>query len=225
MKLRTNAEYKIFVEEIKQRVRDSQYAAFRAVNKELVALYWDIGKRIVDKQNNLGWGKAVVENLAIDLQKEFPGIRGFSADNLWRMRKFYVQFAKNSKLAPLVQEISWAKIIVIMESCKNDEEREFYIRMTKKFGWTKDVLIHQIENQSYEKTLLNQTSFDKTVPAKIRNQAKLAVRLSRMNIRSISLNLEMNTWKTNLSGSLWQMSGGFCWRWADTFVLSLISTE
>lgn len=176
MKLKANAEYKIFVEEIKQRVRDSQYAALRAVNKELVVLYRDIGQKIVDKQNKLGWGKAVVENLAVDLQKEFPGIRGFSADNLWRMRKFYLQFANNTKLAPLVQEISWAKIIVIMESCKNEAEREFYIRMTKKFGWTKDVLIHQIENQSYEKMLLNQTNFDKTVPAKIRNQAKLAVK-------------------------------------------------
>ncbi len=211
MKLRTNAEYKIFVEEIKQRVRDSQYAALRAVNKELVVLYRDIGQKIVDKQNKLGWGKAVVENLAVDLQKEFPGIRGFSADNLWRMRKFYLQFANNTKLAPMVQEISWAKIIVIMESCKNEAEKEFYISMTKKFGWTKDVLIHQIGNeafytprvktrgiqvrlhsrgryprlkrrgicrgnQSYEKMLLNQTNFDKTVPAKIRNQAKLAVR-------------------------------------------------
>lgn len=176
MKLRINAEYKIFVEEIKQRVRDSQYAALRAVNKELVALYWDIGKKIVDRQNRLGWGKAVVENLAVDLQKEFPGIRGFSADNLWRMRKFYVQFEKDAKLAPLVQEISWTKIVVIMESCKDVCEREFYINMTKRFSWTKDVLIHQIENQSFRKALLNQTSFDKTVPAKIRNQAKLAVK-------------------------------------------------
>lgn len=62
-----------------------------------------------------------------------------------------------------------------MESCKDVCEREFYINMTKKFSWTKDVLIHQIENQSFRKALLNQTSFDKTVPAKIRNQAKLAV--------------------------------------------------
>lgn len=176
MKLRTNAEYKIFAEEIKRRVRDSQYAALIVVNKELVVLYRDIGQKIVDKQNKLGWGKAVVENLAIDLQKEFPGVRGFSADNLWRMRKFYLQFVNNTKLAPLVQEISWAKIIVIMESCKNEAEMEFYISMTKKFGWTKDVLIHQIENQSYKKMLLNQTNFDKTVPAKIRNQAKLAVK-------------------------------------------------
>ncbi len=176
MKLKMNMEYRAFVEDIKQRVRDAQYAALKAVNKALVTLYWDIGKRIVEKQEKLGWGKAVVESLAVDLQKEFPGIRGFSADNLWRMRKFYVQFEGNTKLAPMVQEISWAKIVVIMESCKDVHEREFYIAMTKKFGWTKDVLIHQIENQSYEKTLLNQTSFDKTVPAKIRNQAKLAVK-------------------------------------------------
>lgn len=176
MKLKMNMEYRAFVEDIKQRVRDAQYAALKAVNKELVTLYWDIGKRIVEKQEKLGWGKAVVENLAVDLQKEFPGIRGFSADNLWRMRKFYVQFKGNTKLAPMVQEISWTKIVVIMESCKDVREREFYINMAKKFGWTKDVLMHQIENQSFQKALLNQTSFDKTVPAKIRNQAKLAVK-------------------------------------------------
>ena len=176
MKLKLDREYKSFLEDIKERVRASQYEALKAVNKELITLYWDIGKRIVEKQEKLGWGKAVVENLAVDLQKEFPGIRGFSADNLWRMRKFYVQFEGDAKLAPLVQEISWTKIVVIMESCKDVREREFYINMTKKFGWTKDVLIHHIENQSFQKVLLNQTSFDKTVPAKIRNQAKLAVK-------------------------------------------------
>ena len=84
-------------------------------------------------------------------------------------------FRDNKKLAPLVQEISWAKNIIIMEKCKDDLEREFYIRMTKKFGWSKDVLIHQVENQSYEKYLLNQTNFDKSVPEKYRHQAKLAV--------------------------------------------------
>lgn len=176
MKLKLEREYKLFFEDIKARVRASQYEALKAVNKELIALYWDIGKRIVEKQEKLGWGKAVVENLAVDLQKEFPGIKGFSADNLWRMRKFYVQFNENAKLAPMVQEISWTKIVVIMESCKDAREREFYISMARKFGWTKNVLIHQIENQSYEKTFLNQTSFNKTVLVKIRNQAKLAVK-------------------------------------------------
>ncbi len=80
------------------------------------------------------------------------------------------------KLQPLVAEIGWTHNLIIMEKCKNDLEREFYIRMTKKFGWTKDVLIHQIENQTYEKTLLGQTNFDQTLPEDIRNQAKLAVK-------------------------------------------------
>ena len=176
MKLKTNMEYKAFVEDIKQRVRDAQYAALRAVNNELITLYWDIGKRIVDKQNKMGWGKAIVETLAKDLQKEFPGMQGFSAQNLWRMKQFFQAYSGNAKLSPLVREIGWTHNMIILMNCKNDTEREFYITMTKKFGWTKDVLIHQIENQSYEKTILNQTSFDKTVPAKIRNQAKMAVK-------------------------------------------------
>ena len=176
MKIRTNAEYKTFVEEIKQRVRDSQYAALRVVNRELIDLYWDIGKKIIEKQKKIGWGKAVVENLAADLQKAFPGIRGFSAQNLWRMKQFYQTYKDNKKLSPLVREIGWTHNVVIMMKCKDDDTQEFYIKMTKKFGWTKDLLIHQIENKSYQKTLLNQTNFKKTIPAKIRNQAKLAVK-------------------------------------------------
>ncbi len=168
--------YHGFIENIKSRIRSAQYEALKAVNKELISLYWDIGRRIAQEQQERGWGKSVVGNLALDLQKEFPGIRGFSTDNLWRMRKFYLHFNDNPKLAPMVQEISWTKIIVIMEGCQNDPEREFYISMTKKFGWTKNVLIHQIENQSYEKRLISQTNFDKTVSAQIRAQAKIAVK-------------------------------------------------
>lgn len=86
------------------------------------------------------------------------------------------QYDGKPKLQLLVAEISWVKNLVIMECCKDDLEREFYIKMTKKYGWTKDVLIHQIENQSYKKTLMGQTNFDKAVPAKIRDQAKLAIK-------------------------------------------------
>ena len=169
-------DYAEFVRQIKERIRSAQYEALKAVNKEHIALYWDIGKMIVEKQEKLGWGKAIVENLSVDLQKEFPGVQGFSRDNLWRMRKFYLHYKDNTKLAPLVQEISWTKNIIILESCKDDLEREFYNRMTRKMGWTKPVLIHQIENQTYEKTLINQTNFDKTVPDEIRQQASLAVK-------------------------------------------------
>ena len=107
---------------------------------------------------------------------EFPGVQGFSVQNLWYMRQFYLAYHNHPKLQPLVGEISWAKHLVVMARCKDDLEREFYIRMTKKFGWTKNVLIHQIECQSYRATLLGQTNFDRALTPKLRAQAKLAMK-------------------------------------------------
>jgi len=166
------AEYKTFFKEIKERIYKAQYDALKSVNRELTNLYWDIGKSIVAKQEKLGWGKAIVETLAQDLQKEFPGMQGFSCANLWRMRNFYLSYRLNGKLAPLVREISWTKNVIIMERCKDDIRREFYIKMAKKFGWTKDVLINQLEAGAFERYMANQTNFDKAVPEKYRHQAK-----------------------------------------------------
>lgn len=92
------------------------------------------------------------------------------------MKNFYESYVDDEILAPLVREIGWSHNIVILEKCKDPLQREFYIRMTKRYGWTKNVLIHQIENKSYEKYLLNQTNFDQTVSEKYRKQAKLAVK-------------------------------------------------
>lgn len=169
-------EYKNLLSEIKQRIKSAQYEALRAVNKELISLYWDIGKAINDRQKGQTWGKSIVEQLAKDLQNEFPGISGFSSSNLWRMYNFYRYYAQNTKLAPMAREIGWTHNIIIMEKCHDDQEREFYIRMARKYGWTKIVLTHQIENRTYEKTLLNQTNFEKNLPKGIKEQAKLAVR-------------------------------------------------
>ena len=172
----TTTDYAKLLGEIKERIRTAQYEALKAVNKELIALYWDIGKAIIERQKGKSWGKSVVERLAADLQQEFPGIGGFSARNIWRMREFFLTYWENEKLSPMVAEIGWTHNLIILEQCKDDLKREFYIRMTRKFGWTKNVLIHHIENQTYEKTLLNQTNFDQTVSPEIRNQAKLAVK-------------------------------------------------
>lgn len=169
-------DYTALLGEIKLRVRSAQYAALRAVNKELISLYWDIGGMIVERRQLEGWGRSVVEQLAGDLQAEFPGISGFSAANLWRMRQFYEAYAGSEKLAQLVREIGWGHNIVIMEKCKDDLAREFYVRMTRKFGWSRSVLVHQIENQSYEKTLLSQTNFAETLPAALSPHAALAVK-------------------------------------------------
>jgi predicted nuclease of restriction endonuclease-like (RecB) superfamily len=168
--------YQGLLVEVKERIRSAQYAALKAVNQELIALYWDIGQLIVDRQQAAGWGKSVVEQLAKDIQSEFPGISGFSIANLWRMRSFYLGYAEKTNLAPLVREIGWTHNLAILEKCKDDLEREFYLRMTRKFGWTKNVLIHQIDNQTYEKTLINQTNFDNTLTSEIIHQAKLAIK-------------------------------------------------
>ena len=92
------------------------------------------------------------------------------------MRQFYQEYHESLNLQPLVGEIGWAHNLAIMGKCKDPLEREFYLRMTRKFGWTKNVLIHQIENQSYEKSLLGQNNFDKTLPPELRDQAHLAIK-------------------------------------------------
>ena len=204
--------YGEFINNIKELIYKHQYEAMKQVNKELIQLYWEVGEEIFIRQQEQGWGKSVVEVLSKELQKEFPGVSGYSTTNLWRMRNFYLEFSRNtnlppsvgeiqnlnlpplvgemensnlapslreiqkSKLPPQVAEISWSKNCVIIEKCKDPLEREFYIRITKKFGWTKDVLINNIENQAYEKYLTNQTNFDETVPEKYKKQAKLAVK-------------------------------------------------
>jgi predicted nuclease of restriction endonuclease-like (RecB) superfamily len=168
--------YPALLKEIKERIRSAQYEALKAVNKELVTLYWDIGQMIVTRQFTEKKGMAVVERLSGDLQIGFPGISGFSTRNIWYMREFYQAYSGNAKMQPLVAEIGWTHNLIIMSRCDSELEREFYIRMTKRHGWSKNTLKSQIENQTYEKTMMNQTNFELALPSGISNQARLAVK-------------------------------------------------
>lgn len=170
------AGYNEFLHEVKNHIRQRQYQALRAANKELLALYWWLGEAISRRQAEQSWGKAVVETLARDLQAEFPGRNGFSAQNLWLMRQFFNEYSDKPKLQPLVGEISWSHNLLIMARCKDDLEREFYLRATARFGWTKSVLQHQLDNQSYRQYLAGQTNFDAALPDSIKAQALLAVK-------------------------------------------------
>lgn len=170
------AGYSDFLLEIKTQIRQRQFQALRAANRELLQLYWWLGENISRRQVEQGWGKSVVENLARDLQEEFPGRNGFSARNLWNMLDFFRAYSEQTKLQPLVAEISWAKNLLIMARCKDSLEREFYLRATARFGWTKSVLQHQLDNHSYAQYLNGQTNFDAVVPDSIKAQAMLAVK-------------------------------------------------
>ena len=138
MNLSKEKGYNDFLIDIKNRIREAQYSALKTVNKELINLYWDIGKKIVEKQEKFSWGKAVVETLAKDLQKEYLGIKGFSVQNLWYMRQFYNHYKDNSKLQPLVGEISWVKNVIIMSKCNDDSEREFKTNKVIYYGLKSD---------------------------------------------------------------------------------------
>lgn len=170
------AGYGDFLIEIKAQIRQRQYQALRAANRELLELYWWMGENISRRQSEQGWGKGVVEALARDLQTEFPGRNGFSAPNLWLMRQFFNEYSAKPKLQPLVREVSWAKNLLILARCKDDLEREFYLRATARFGWTKNVLQHQLDNQSYAQYQNGQTNFDAALPDTIKAQALLAVK-------------------------------------------------
>lgn len=160
-------EYIQFLNDLKSKIRQAQYQAYRSVNKELINLYWDIGKSIVEKQEKLGWGQKIIQQLSEDLQKEFPKNSGFSYASLDRMRKLFLTYSDNTKLARLVREIPWGQNIVILEKLKDDYAREYYLRMTVRNSWSRSILVHQIETKSYERFLAEGKSdnFVETLPA------------------------------------------------------------
>jgi len=118
------SSFSTFVKEIKEKIRESQYNALKAVNKELIALYWDIGRNIFEKQQKFSWGKSVVKELSHELQKEFVGIKGFSERNLWYMRNFYLEYKDNEKLQTLSAQIGWSHNVAIMQKCKDSLEQK-----------------------------------------------------------------------------------------------------
>lgn len=168
--------YAELLSEIKQRVRKAQSAALRAVNTELIGLYWDIGRLIVERQQGESWGKSVVARLAHDLQAERPGVGGFSARNLWYMREFYTQYHGNPKLQPLVAEISWSHNLVILERCTTDLEREFYLKMTRRFGWSKRTLQAKIEAQTFRRTFASQANFEEVLNTPASTEIRLTLK-------------------------------------------------
>jgi predicted nuclease of restriction endonuclease-like (RecB) superfamily len=152
-KLTTNnhAEYNEIVSII-ERAREN---AFRAVNRELISMYWDIGKYVSNKVKSNGWGKSVVADFSKFIQSQLLGIRGFSSQNIWRMKQFYETYKENEKLSPLVREISWTNNVLIMMHSRSDEEREFYMLLTQKNNYSKRELERQMNSRLFERTMIS----------------------------------------------------------------------
>ncbi|MCL2811831.1 MAG: PDDEXK nuclease domain-containing protein [Clostridia bacterium] len=129
--------------------------AFRAVNRELISMYWDIGAYVSEKTKTGGWGKSVVADFSKYIQTKYLGIRGFSPQNIWRMKQFYETYRDNEKLSTLSREISWSSNVLIIMHSRSEEEREFYLLLTQKQKYSVRELERQMDSHLFERTMIS----------------------------------------------------------------------
>jgi predicted nuclease of restriction endonuclease-like (RecB) superfamily len=159
------AEYGPFLEELKERIRSAQVRAVVAVNRELVLLYWNIGRRILAAQQAQGWGTKVVERLAADLRSEFPNMKGFSPRNLKYMRAFAEAWQEEELLQEALAKLTWSHNITLLEKLPSRELRLWYAGHAVEYGWSLNVLVHQIESRLFERQGKSITNFQRLLPA------------------------------------------------------------
>ena len=179
-------DYRALLRDIKSRIRAAQIRASLSVNRELIKLYWDVGEMIVDRQRVEGWGKSIVDKLAADLQNNFPGIEGFSPRNIWRMRAFYLAWARDkpqptvakrgrrrlARMSPqegeflpqAVAEIPWGHNVILLEKLKDSAQRIWYALQASANGWSRSMLDHWIESDLYSRQGKAVTNFKQALP-------------------------------------------------------------
>lgn len=156
--------YELFLIALKKRIRTAQVKAALAVNKELILLYWQIGRDILQRQAVEGWGGKVVTQLAKDLKREFPELRGFSRSNLMYMRTFAEAWPDEQIVHQLGGQIPWKHNCVLLEKVKDPDARRWYIQKTVEHGWSRAVLTMQIETGLYQRQGSAVTNFERTLP-------------------------------------------------------------
>jgi predicted nuclease of restriction endonuclease-like (RecB) superfamily len=141
--------------EVLAMIKEARIKVAKAVNNGLIDLYWNIGEYISNKSKKDAWGSGTVENLSEFLRETEPNSKGFSSQNLWRMKQFYETYHKNEKLSLLVREIGWTNNMLIVSQTKTEEEKEFYIKLTLREKYSKDELSRQLESGLFERSMLS----------------------------------------------------------------------
>jgi predicted nuclease of restriction endonuclease-like (RecB) superfamily len=159
------AVYDSFLQDLKDRIRTAQLRAALSVNRELVLLYWSVGRDILTRQENEGWGAKIIDRLSDDLTKAFPEMRGFRARNLKYMRAFAEAYPDKEFVQQVVAQLPWGHQVRILDSVKDSKQREWYIRQAVQSGWSRSVLVHQIESKLFDRQGHALTNFDRTLPA------------------------------------------------------------
>jgi predicted nuclease of restriction endonuclease-like (RecB) superfamily len=157
-------DYAVWLTELKQRIQSAQQRASLSVNRELVSLYWQIGRDILERQGLQGWGAKVIDRLAHDLTTAFPDMKGFSRRNLLYMRSFAEKWPDAEFVQQAVAQIPWGHNIQIIAKCSSVAEARFYIEQTLEQGWSRDVLALQLKSDLYARAGKAVTNFFRTLP-------------------------------------------------------------
>jgi len=160
----TSSSYVEFLDSLKLRIQQARTKAAQSVNRELVLLYWDIGNRILREQASQGWGAQVIELLSSDLSRSFPETNSYSVRNLRSMRAFAEAYREPVIVKQLVSQIPWGHNLRLIQTVKSPEKRCWYIQQTIEHGWSRAVLVHQIESGLYERQGKALTNFEQALP-------------------------------------------------------------
>lgn len=169
MKL-SKSDYQSFLGNLKEEITAARQKVYQIVNRQLVEMYWLLGKRIYEKIELSYWGEGVIEAISRDLQLAFPDMRGFSTQNLWRMKQCYETYKNHEKLSPLVRELSWTHNAIILHHTQTIEEKEFYLKTCIHEHWSRRELERQIDSSLFERFMLSKKT-DKLVPHSKENNA------------------------------------------------------
>lgn len=176
--METSVSYKQFIKDIKQNIVRSRYLAARLANQEQLKLYFKLGQMLSEKSNAENWGAKVIEQIAVDLQQQLPGLKGFSARNLIKMRQFFEAYSTpviTPSLTAQLQEsfysISFTHHILILEKCKQENERLFYISQAAEQFWSVRELEHHINAKLFKHQGNMPNNFNKTLPENIKSKA------------------------------------------------------
>ena len=174
----SDTDYVQLLDQVKSRIREARVRAGLASNRELVALYWEVGNLIVGRQKAEGWGAAVIERLSRDVRREFPDLKGFSPRNIWRMRAFYLAYTEEvtnlpqpaadfdgKSLPQIAAGLPWMHNAVLIEKVKDVSARTWYMRQTLEHGWSRPILTLHIQQGDYERKGKAITNFSRTLPA------------------------------------------------------------
>lgn len=166
--------YSLLLVELKSTIREARYRAVRQVNRALIELYWEIGRQIVESQEEHGWGKSTVEELARDLRIEFPESTGFSPRNLWDMRRFYLTYKDFPNLQAMTAELGWTQNRELLSDKIPNGARAFYLKAAAESNWTYRTLHLMIKAKSYERSLIDSTqnNFRATLPEELAEQTE-----------------------------------------------------